>query len=49
LRSASTEIIAIWRLVSHCSAVIRLGSIERAPIWNEFSSFVPTTRDACPK
>jgi hypothetical protein len=26
--------IAIWRLVNHCSAVIRDGSMDRAPIWN---------------
>ena len=45
----STEIIAIWRLVSHCRAVIRLGSIDRAPIWNELSARVPCTREACPK
>ena len=47
--TASTEVIAIWRLVSHCSAVIRLGSMERAPIWKLLSSFVPFTREACPK
>jgi hypothetical protein len=32
LSSASTLIIAICRLVNHCSAVIRAGSIERGPL-----------------
>ena len=46
--TAAVEIRAIWRLVSHCSAVIRLGSIERAPIWNVFNWFVPSTTGLCP-
>jgi hypothetical protein len=33
--------IAIWRLVNHCSAVIRDGSMDRAPIWNWLRSSVP--------
>jgi hypothetical protein len=46
--TAAGEIKAICRFVSHCSAVIRLGSMERAPIWKVFSSFVPSTMGLWP-
>ena len=48
LSRASTLTIAICRLVSHCCAVIRDGSMERPPTWNWFRSSVPLTTGASP-